>query len=127
MLRHGALTVLILMGAAPLGVASERLPIDGTFGNAAGCKLASTGNYGEDDSARILTSENLETMVTSCAFDKISLAQGPRFRVSLTCASEGEGPEENYQDKAEISGDPVDGYAVHFADGTKWEPLKRCE
>lgn len=115
-----------LICAAPLTASAASLPIDGTYGNEAGCKLALTGNYGEDDSAQIVTPDSLQTMVTACTFTKTSPAPGNRHQVVMTCASEGEGPESNIEDKAEISGDSVSGYTVRFEDGNSWGPLKKC-
>jgi hypothetical protein len=119
-------TILAILCAAPAPATSASLPIDGTYGNLAGCTLARTNNYGEDDSARILKADGLETMVTGCTFTTVTPVPGARHQVAMTCASEGSGPEDNYEDKAEISGDAVSGYVVRFADGTAWEPLKKC-
>ena len=122
----GRATIIGLICAAPLSASAATLPIEGTYGNAAGCTLARTNNYGEDDSARILKPDGLETMVTGCSFTEVAAMAGGRHRVAMTCASEGSGPEDNYQDKAEISGDARAGYIVHFADGMAWEALKKC-
>jgi hypothetical protein len=127
MLKSGAIALTGMLYAAPLASAGERLPIDGTFGNEAGCKLVLTGNYGEDDSAIILTQESLSTMVTYCSFTKIDAPPGSRFLVAMTCASEGSGPEDNYQDSADVSGDQDVGYSVRLKNGTEWGPLKRCD
>jgi len=126
MLKSGAIALTSMLYAAPLALAGESLPIEGVFGNEAGCKLALTGNYGEDDSARILTATSLDTMVTACNFDRIVAAPGSHFDVAMTCASEGSGPEDNYQDSADVSGDQDVGYFVRLKNGTAWGPLKRC-
>jgi hypothetical protein len=124
--KGGRAAMIGLACAAPLVSHAATLPIDGTYGNPAGCTLARTGNYGEDDSARILKPDSLETMVTGCSFTTVTPMPGGRHHVAMTCASEGSGPEDNYEDKAEISGDAASGYVVHFADGTDWEALKKC-
>lgn len=111
---------------APAAAVAATLPIDGTYGNERGCRLVLIGDYSEDDSARILTAEGLQTMVTYCSFDAVMPMQAGGHAVGMTCASEGSGPEDNTSDKAEITGDAVAGYVVRFADGTTWEPLKKC-
>jgi len=117
--------IFALTCAAPLAANAATLPISGIYGNSAGCALARTNNYGED-SARVLEPDGLGTMVTSCTFTEVAPSPGGRHYVAMTCANEGSGPEDNYADKAEISGDAANGYAVHFSDGTVWEPLKKC-
>lgn len=96
--------ILGLACAAPLTASATASPIDGTYGNEAGCTYARLSNHGTN----------------------VEAAPGGRHHVAMTCSSEGEGPEGNYEDKAEISGDPVSGYTVRFADGSSWEPLKKC-
>lgn len=119
------MAIIGLTCAAPAAATAATLPIDGTYGNASGCVHARTSNYGEDDSVRLITPDRLETMVTACSFDSVDPVPGG-YRVGMTCASEGEGPEENHPDKAEITGDARSGYTVRFADGSSWEPLTKC-
>jgi hypothetical protein len=121
-----AVATIGLLLAAPCAVAAATLPIDGTYGNERGCRLARTGDYSEDDSARILTAEGLQTMVTACSFDAVTPLGASGNAVAMTCASEGSGPEYNTSDRAEIFGSPEQGYTVRFADGTTWGPLKKC-
>ncbi|MBX9458331.1 MAG: hypothetical protein KL863_21220 [Rhizobium sp.] len=123
----GRAILIALISAAPFSAIAATLPISGTYGNERGCRLARIGDYSEDDSARILTSEALQTMVTYCSFDVVTPTPAGGHKLALTCASEGSGPEDNIQDSAEISGDATSGYVVSFADGTVWEALKRCE
>lgn len=115
-----------LICAAPLSAIAATLPISGTYGNPAGCALARTNNYGEDDSARILRPDGVESMVTACSFNTVTTLADGRHQVTMTCASEGSGPEDNIDASAEISGDPNHGYIVRFADGMDWGGLKRC-
>jgi hypothetical protein len=124
---RGRALIIVLIGALPAAAAAATLPLEGTFGNDRGCRLARIGDYSEDDSACILTSEGLQTMVTYCSFDAVTQTPAGGHKVVLTCASEGSGPEDNVEDSAEISGDAISGYVVSFADGTVWEALKRCE
>jgi hypothetical protein len=122
--RRLAMTALTCV--APAVAIAATLPIDGTFGNDRGCQLARMGDYSEDDSARILTADGLQTMVTACSFDAVTSLKAGGHAVVMTCASEGSGPEDNTTDKAEISGNPEHGYSIRFADGTTWGPLTRC-
>jgi len=122
----GRAFIIGLICAAPLPAVAAALPLSGTYGNPAGCTLLRTNNYGEDDSARILKPDGVETMVTGCSFDTVTDLPDGKHQVTMTCASEGSGPEDNYQGKAEISGDDAAGYSVRFADGTNWGPLAKC-
>jgi len=122
----GRAFIIGLICAAPLSAIAASLPIDGTYGNPAGCTLFKTNNYGEDDSARILKPDGLETMVTGCTFNTVTALPNGRYQITMTCASEGSGPEDNYEDKAEISGNATSGYVVQFGDGTAWEALGKC-
>jgi len=116
-----------LICAVPFVAVAATLPISGSYGNELGCQLARTGEYNPVEGVELLTPSELSTSVTLCSFNEVKSASGNRLHVSMTCASEGSGPEDNTEDKAEISGDPVAGYTVHFADGTSWGPLKKCE
>jgi hypothetical protein len=119
-------TIFALIFAAPLPANAASLPIDGSYGNDLGCDLARTGSYNPVDGVYLLTPNDLSTAVTLCSFDEVTTAPGDRHHVSMTCASEGSGPEDNSQDKVEISGNNAAGYTVHFADGSSWGPLKKC-
>ena len=90
-----------LICAAPLSAIAATLPISGTYGNPAGCTLARTNNYGEDDSARILRPDGVESMVTACSFHTVTTLANGRHQVTMTCASEGSGPEDNIDASAE--------------------------
>lgn len=118
--------ILGMICATPAAASAATLPIEGTYGNEPGCVLARAGNYGEDDGARILTADSLQTMVTYCSFDEIGTYPDKRHHVAMTCATEGSGPEDNTAERADISGSPERGYIVRFADGTSWEALTRC-
>ena len=120
------MAIVGLTCVAPTAAIAATLPIEGTYGNDRGCRLARLGDYSEDDSARILTAEGLQTMVTYCSFDAVTPTPSGNHQVALTCASEGSGSEDNTTDKADVSGNPAQGYTVRFADGTTWGPLTKC-
>jgi hypothetical protein len=121
----GRAIITALIYAAPLTAGAAVLPISGSYGNDLGCELARTGNYNPVDGVYLLTPQELATSVTSCSFDEVT-STADRHRVSMTCASEGSGPEDNTTEKAEIAGSAAAGYTVRFPDGTEWGPLKRC-
>lgn len=115
-----------LICAAPLSVAAAPLPLDGSYGNELGCRLARTGEYNPVDGVELLTSDGLSTAVSLCSFDEAKTMPDGRHQVSMTCSFEGSGPEDDTKEKAEISGDPATGYTVRFHDGTSWGPLTKC-
>lgn len=125
-MKGGRAAMIGLACAVPLVSHAATLPIDGSYGNDLGCELARTGNYNPVDGVYLLTPKELSTSVTLCSFDVVKPAPGDGHLVSMTCASEGSGPEENSRENAEISGSPQTGYTVNFADGTTWGPLSKC-
>ncbi len=124
-MRHRAFIVALIC-AAPLSAVAATLPIDGAYGNASGCALHTTNNYGEDDSAQILKPDGVATMVTACIFNTVTVLPGGKYRATMTCGFEGSGPEDNYDDTAEIAGSDTKGFSVRFGDGTDWEHLRKC-
>ena len=114
------------LAALPLCASAATLPIEGSYGNELGCRLARSGEYNPVEGVELLTPSEISTAVTLCSFDEVKPAPGNRYQVSMTCASEGSGPEDNSKDTAEISGSATGGYTVRFADGTTWGPLKKC-
>lgn len=125
-MKGGHAAMIGLACAFPLAAHAVTLPFDGSYGNDLGCELARTGNYNPVDGVYLLTPNDLSTSVTLCSFDEVTPAPGDRLHVSMTCASEGSGPDDNSQEKVDISGNSADGYTVHFADGSSWGPLRKC-
>jgi hypothetical protein len=122
--RRAIITGLIC--AAPLVAVAAALPISGSYGNELGCQLARTGEYNPVEGVELLTPTELSTAVMLCSFDAVKTAPNNGHHVSMTCAQEGSGPEDNTREQVEISGNPASGYVVDFADGTSWGPLNRC-
>lgn len=125
-LRRSAAALCGVALCLPGLAAGATLPISGSYGNELGCKLALTGEYNPVEGVELLTPTEMSTAVSLCTFKEIVSAPGNRLHVSMTCSYEGSGPEDDTEDKAEISGDPVAGYTVRFADGTSWGPLRKC-
>ena len=116
---------MILLAAAPSVVVAATLPIDGTYGDKTSCEWAKTNEYSERDDVLLLSPDGVQTMMTACSFDSISKV-GALYKLAMTCGSEGEGPEGNYADSAELSGDAASGLMLRFANGSSWGALKRC-
>ena len=119
-------TIFGLICAAPLTASAATLTLNGNYGSDAGCRVARTGSYEPNDDVFLLTPDSVGTAVTLCSFNSVQTAPDGGQKVTLTCASEGEGPEGNSQDKAEITGDPTAGYTIRFTDGSTWGPLTKC-
>lgn len=119
-------TIIGLICAAPLPAAAATLPIEGSYGNELGCQLARSGEYDPVEGVELLTPTEISTSVSLCSFDKVQSAPDGPYRVSMTCAFEGSGPEDNTEETVEISGGPASGYTVQFTDGTSWGPLRKC-
>lgn len=118
--------ISVLVVVAPLSVNAATLPIDGNYGTELGCRIARTGEYIESNDTQLLTPHSVGTSVSLCSFDSIEPTTDGGYKVDMTCSWEGEGPEGDIREKAEISGDPKAGYMIRFADGISWGPLKKC-
>ncbi|MET3776266.1 hypothetical protein ABID20_001833 [Rhizobium alvei] len=125
MMKGGALAIVIFLGAAPAGLAAKTLPIDGVFGDAVSCELHRTGEYSERGDKLVLSADGLLSMMWACSFEHIE-KKGNVTSLKLACSSEGSGPEDDYKDEAELTGDAQSGFMVTFKDGGKWGPMKRC-
>jgi hypothetical protein len=123
--RRLAPTLLISSLVAGAAAAAETLPIDGTYGDATSCELERTGEYSERGDKLVLSADGLLSMMWACSFDHIE-KKGERTSLKLACSSEGSGPEDDYKDEAELSGDATLGFRLKFKDGGTWGPMKKC-
>lgn len=114
----------ILLAPVSAGADGLRLAIGGNYGSKEGCIYAKTGESSGADDFVLLTPDALTTSVFYCEFKKIIKKNGDAFTVSGSCQAEGE---ENGADQTiDISRADKSSYRVHFDDGTKLGPLKKC-
>jgi hypothetical protein len=113
--------VLVLPGAA----IAETLALGSAYGNKDGCAYAASGESVGSDDFFLLTNEGVTTAATYCAFSKILEADGPSYRVVLTCEAEGESSTADFA--ANITYTSPD-YTITFADDPDmtWGPLSKC-
>jgi hypothetical protein len=78
---------LLLFAAPPAG--AQTLDLDGSYGNADGCKYARDGQMSSDD-VFLLKSEGFESYGTSCEFVEVLAARDGSKVVTGLCQFEGE-------------------------------------
>jgi hypothetical protein len=110
--------------AAPLAVAAASLPIDGKYGNKAGCAYARTGESDGADDFFLLTPEAMTTAASVCEVKTVGKTVGDTTSVVFACQDEGEDGAADSPAKVIKAG--KNAYTVTFDDGTVWGPLKRC-
>jgi hypothetical protein len=116
------LTGLLL--AAPLAAAAASLPIDGKYGNKAGCAYAGTGESDGADDFFLLTPEAMTTAASVCEIRTVGKTVGNATSVVFSCQAEGEDGAADSPAKVIKAG--RNAYTVTFDDGTVWGPLARC-
>lgn len=120
----GAAIIGLLAGAALPAIAAE-LPIEGSWGNEAGCRILATGNYeGEDLVA--LTKTEVQTYVTNCSFVTVTPLENGTIVTTVICGHEGEAEQTLGLMRFSKSEDGK-RWGVYAADGGSWGELDRCE
>ena len=117
--------IATILCAAPLAASAASLPIDGKYGNKAGCLYAKTGETTGEDDFILLTPEDIRSAVAFCEIKSIGKATGNKISTTLSCADEGEAGNMNLS--ADVIRTSQDSYRVDFSDGTSWGPFKRCK
>ena len=113
-----------ILCAAPFAASAASLPIDGKYGNKAGCLYAKTGETTGEDDFILLTPEDIRSAVAFCEIKSIGKVAGKKISTTLSCADEGEAGNTNFD--ADVIRTGQDSYRVDFNDGTSWGPFKRC-
>jgi hypothetical protein len=114
-----------LVCSAPLAVSAASLPIEGEYGNKAGCLFAKTGESTGEEDFILLTPKEIRSAVSLCEIKSIDKTAGNKIGVTLSCADEGEaGNIPLHADVIRAGGKNI--YRVDFSDGTSWGPFKKC-
>ena len=124
---NAACRILIasLLCAAPFAASAASLPIDGKYGNKAGCLYAKTGETTGEDDFILLTPEDIRSAVAFCEIKSVGKAAGNKISTTLSCADEGEAGNMNLS--ADVIRTGPDSYRIAFSDGTSWGPFERCK
>ena len=114
--RIGA--TIILTALATPALADGVLPVDGVFGNPAGCHLYATGEMlGED--WMVLTADTFSSKKIGCDFNTLAASNAVLFTVDAVCSPGGK-----RQVTIGVSGQ--DGLTVRLDDQTFVGPLPPC-
>lgn len=81
--------VAVTLGGAGAAAAGSTLALDGSWGNAAGCRYALTQDN-SDDSYLLLTADGIQTYATLCDWVQVFPGKGGQVAIGL-CGYEGEG------------------------------------
>lgn len=125
-MRPLALFALVLVGLAPVVARAEAtLALEGTWGNATGCKYARDGLY-ENDDMMVLKPDGIETYVTLCEWLQVLTARNGTQIVTGLCGHEGEGYQtvETYI----VEKDHADPTLVRISQSTGdvWGEVRKC-
>ena len=124
--RPLSLVALVLIGLAPVAARAEAtLTLEGTWGNATGCKYAKDGLY-ENDDMILLKPGGIESYVTLCEWVQVSTASNGTQVVTGLCGHEGEGFQtvETYI----VEKDHADPALVRISQSTGdvWGEVRKC-
>lgn len=122
--RSSLLAVLAGLQAVGPAAAAE-LDIPGAYGNEAGCRYASTGNF-EGDDLLLLTRREVSTFVTLCSFVQVLPAEADNHVITVMCGHEGEETTTLGMLRVQKSWDGVDAYLIFDDNGTMWGKVGRC-
>ena len=115
--------IALLLALSTVGPASAAV-IDGSYGNAEGCRYAITGDSSGADFFFLLNGEGVTTAASYCEFKGEPTQVGGATRIAAECHEEGY--EETTPRELTLTPDNG-GYTISFPDGTRWGPLMRCE
>ena len=117
------LSVVTIVLATP-AIAQAVLPIDGIFGNAAGCRSFMVGQVvGED--VLLLTPDTVNAYTAGCDFVSMTEHTRTRYAVSAVCSSDAsDGPQGAWS--LEIFDRGHDGMFVRLKGFPEWGPMFLC-
>lgn len=114
----------LVMIAMPLTAGAATLPIDGSYGNKAGCRYATTGESDGSDDFFLLAPNAVTTATAHCEVRSVGNKTATTIDTVLSCQAEGE--ESGTELTAQIVREGKDAYKINFKDGTLWGPLAKC-
>lgn len=123
MIRAGRLALLLGMVLAGSAGAAADI-VDGSYGDAEGCRYAETGESSGADFFFLLNKDGVTTAASYCAFKGEGNRVGGATKVAAECHEEGYEETTPYELTLTPDGG---GYTVSFPDGTRWGPLMRCK
>ncbi|MBX3569767.1 MAG: hypothetical protein KF914_17015 [Rhizobiaceae bacterium] len=118
-------TALVLTGLAAVPAAAAELPIEGNWGNEAGCRILATGNYeGEDLVA--LTSKEVQTYVTLCSYVAVTPLENGTIVATVICGHEGDA-EQTLGLMRFAKSEDGKRWGIYSADGSSWGEVDQCK
>lgn len=94
----------------------------GTFGEAAGCRYARTGDSSGADDFLLIDRKAITTSVAVCRIKRATMSGSSSAKLVLSCESEGE----SGGDETAVAALRKGAWTVTLADGTVFGPAKRC-
>jgi hypothetical protein len=109
----------------PLTATAASLPIEGSYGDKAGCRYAKIAEASCEENFILLTKNEIRSAVSLCEIKSVDKTVGDKIAVTLSCADEGDAG--NIPLKADVIRTGKGSYRVDFSDGTSWGPFKKCK
>jgi hypothetical protein len=123
-LRNALTVALLLSGTIGALAQAAELPIEGTYGNDAGCAFAAGGET-LDDSRFLLRADGLEAYAGACEFVQVLPARTGASVATALCRSEGMYDIRMF---AISEPDPENpSLQVFFSDGQLWHEVLPCD
>jgi hypothetical protein len=113
----------VLAGIIPVAAAADSLWITGNYGNAAGCRYASSGQI-EGDNYILLKSNSIERYESQCEILNVNSSGGGWAVLDVICGGEGETWAEKYLFQEDIEDRNKAKLAI--ASAPEFETLERC-
>ena len=114
-----ALAFLAAASVAAPAIAAV-LPIEGAFGNAAGCAFYMTGKAEAD--MVVLTGDTVSSRDAGCDFVSLDASGAGAFTVGAVCS----GDTHPGLDQVLVSDRGTDGFFVSINEAVEWGPLRPC-
>jgi len=124
---RGALALILALGAATDGLASQRIMLGGPYGTEAGCEYHRTLDWNDNPDYFEIEEFALQTPEATCRFARFEKHTPEEIAGPVICikAPQNDVPTRQYVSHARIR---LHGevYRVEFSDGTAWGPIKKC-
>jgi len=115
------LLVLLVAASATSAHADQPFP-GGAYGQADGCRYARTGESSSAEDFLLIDREAITTAVAVCEIRSAAITRPGEAALVLLCNSEGESGGEEAATASLRNG----AWTVRLADGTVFDPAKRC-
>lgn len=117
------LSLSLATACAADGAFAQAAIVDGSYGDAEGCRYGATGRLPDTDIYMLLTPDRVTSTASECIFVGQGRQIGGATVIDADCSEEGY--EETKTLELTLTPDSA-GFTIRLPDGTRWGPLMRC-